>query len=368
MKSIEGGTLIAIGVIFLGAIAGPVAAQNAADSAFPTVPGTGLPLGIGLQPPPNVIQQMYPVSPLLGRRFQGGQQQTYNQTPQSNYGTYGAYGNPNTLIVPDGSGGAYVFGPPSYGYGGGVTLGGAGYNQTYGYGYPSAAASGAPAYDSSGAYALPQSVTNNYNTYNYYGSNGQQPTTPGANSAQPSSSGAVQAGTSAGQAAVPVQAPAVPSTPMARMPDDADLLAAAYSDIQKAWLHGDISLLQKHVDSQHNIAVLSKGKYQYSIASDKYISYVETMFDRIQTKSFTFTSVSKQVNGDIIAYATHIYSTRTGTGTDTAAQSNTLYVSYGMTKLSSGWYVDAIDSSSIPFAPEALPGAAKPVSYASEGG
>lgn len=149
----------------------------------------------------------------------------------------------------------------------------------------------------------------------------------------------------------------------------ADSYEAAFADIEKAWNDGNLSLLRKHLrDSDTKIAVSLKTQYRYSIASDDFEQITKDAFDRLNTVSFKFKGLRKAKNGDVTAYAVHVYR---GSGDDSASNDgavvpfdtdkpnaenqddgaggeHTVYVSYTLRKHDDLWYIIAVDSSTTP--------------------
>ena len=377
----KNGTSLSLAAMVFVVLSTPALAQNYGVSAPLQMITPGQQIQGMAMLPPDTNPNFHPVHPLLGRGFQnngnGGNQQsnnynnynygggTYSSGNGYSYSTgngYNPYGYAqNTIIVPSDNGTTYTFGGGGGVSTGGVALGSNGYPLNYGY--PSynipltvpdatgpyvTVVPNPPSYDYSGAYLpVPQAaVTNIYNTYNYY---------PAANPAAGFNPNAVQGSTPASAPTGPSAERATPNTPPAiagtagspsvLKPDDADLLASAYSDIQRGWIRGDVSLIKKHVDMTGSISILSQAKYQYSVPSDKFITSTDNMFDQIVTKSFTVTALQKQTNGDITAFATHVYSLRSADDSD---PKKTIYVSYVMSKKALGWVIVAVDSSQSP--------------------
>jgi len=83
---------------------------------------------------------------------------------------------------------------------------------------------------------------------------------------------------------------------------------AAFGDIERAWLDGNVNGLQKHLrGGDVKLSVFFKGKYSYSIATTDYVQITRDAFDKINTVSFKFDRLRKAKNGDVTAYGTHVY-------------------------------------------------------------
>lgn len=83
---------------------------------------------------------------------------------------------------------------------------------------------------------------------------------------------------------------------------------AAFGDIERAWLDGNVAALQKHLrGGDVKLSVFFKGKYAYSIATSDYTQITRDAFDKISTVSFKFDRLRKAKNGDVTAYGTHVY-------------------------------------------------------------
>jgi len=190
--------------------------------------------------------------------------------------------------------------------------------------------------------AAPQPVYNVYNQYttnNYYYANS-------APAVQPVPGAPVQANRAAETSAL---------APDATI-DDSAFLAQAFKDISRSWLRSDIALFKKYLSSDVKVDVLSQGVYEYSLASDKLAAATDSVYDHLATQSFDFQVLRSLRNGDITAYAKHVYFVRGGD----ASGSKTMYVSYTMGKRNSAWVIVAIDSSSKPLVPDISSSAAPP--------
>ncbi len=83
---------------------------------------------------------------------------------------------------------------------------------------------------------------------------------------------------------------------------------AAFGDIERAWLDGNVNGLQKHLrGGDVKLSVFFKGRYSYSIATSDYMQITRDAFDKISTVSFKFDRLRKAKNGDVTAYGTHVY-------------------------------------------------------------
>jgi len=207
--------------------------------------------------------------------------------------------------------------------------------------------------------AAPTAVTynqNNYNTNNYYL-----------------------------QAPAPQSDAAKDSTTPTHASFDAGSYQAAFTDIEKAWVDGDINLIQSHLrDSDTKISVNLKGKYAYSIGSDDFVKITRDAFSNLNTVSFEFTRLRKAKNGDVTAYGTHTYlavtqasaptSSAKGSSDDSSATvpfdqpdnsspssskdsagsvvTKKVYVSFTLRQGDSQWYIVALDSSTSPLVPD----------------
>jgi len=227
--------------------------------------------------------------------------------------------------------------------------------------YPDYTTNSQPYYSNPSQSAQPTTVTynqNNYNTNNYYL---QPPAT------QPDTS-------------KPADTPKHASF-------DTGSYRAAFADIEKAWVDGNIDLIQAHLrDSDTKVSVNLKGKYAYSISSDDFAKITRDAFADLNTVSFEFTRLRKAKNGDVTAYGTHTYlavtqasapaSSKSSTSTKTSANDDTatvpfdqpdstsskstdgsvvskkVYVSFTLRQSDSQWYIVSVDSSTSPLVPD----------------
>lgn len=143
---------------------------------------------------------------------------------------------------------------------------------------------------------------------------------------------------------------------------------AAFGDIERAWLDGNVSGLQKHLrGSDVKLSVFFKGKYSYSIATGDYVQITHDAFDKISTVSFKFNRLRKAKNGDVTAFGTHVYrgtspnadpntdgtvpfsTDKSGVTYDNASASapgedKTINVAYTLRRQGGQWSIVAIDS------------------------
>lgn len=141
---------------------------------------------------------------------------------------------------------------------------------------------------------------------------------------------------------------------------------AAFGDIERAWLDGNLALLRKHLRGDDvKLSVFFKSKYSYSIASSDFLQITRDAFDRLSTVSFKFDRLRKAKNGDVTAYGTHVYRSASGTSdtdsettpfsTDGSAPTSdyrvdapgtekTITVSYTLHRQGDQWNIIAIDT------------------------
>jgi hypothetical protein len=185
-------------------------------------------------------------------------------------------------------------------------------------------------------------VYNQYNQYNYYGSSSTDnaasapAVTPGsgAGSTRNDATGQTNATKSPVSQAMPTASDA-----------DAAIVAQAFQDIARCWMRSDTSLLKKYLVQTQKVAIQSKGAYQYSIEADKFAKVTDDVFDQLVTRSFAFDALRAQANGDVTAYAKHVYMLRSG---DDTAPLKTMYAAYTVGKRDGRWVVVAVDSSATP--------------------
>lgn len=143
---------------------------------------------------------------------------------------------------------------------------------------------------------------------------------------------------------------------------------AAFGDIERAWLDGNVNGLQKHLrGGDVKLSVFFKGKYSYSIATSDYTQITRDAFDKINTVSFKFDRLRKAKNGDVTAYGTHVYrgtsgseegsadgtvpfsTDRSGVTSDNTTNSapgveKTINIAYTLRHQGGQWNIVAIDS------------------------
>lgn len=111
------------------------------------------------------------------------------------------------------------------------------------------------------------------------------------------------------------------------------------SDIRKAWIDGRPDLIQDHVSSSDQIAILLDGSYDYSVNADDYMQMTSDAIDQMQTVSFTWQGVRRRSDGDYTAFAKHTYR-------DDSGDRKTVYVSYTLERSGGDYTIDEVGSSS----------------------
>lgn len=126
---------------------------------------------------------------------------------------------------------------------------------------------------------------------------------------------------------------------------DTSEVDSALADIRKAWLDGREDLIASHIDPKSDVAVLSDGKYDYSISGVDYSHMTADAVEQIRTVSFTWLATHKLTDGGFIAFGKHC-------GRVASGETKTVYVSYTLKKNARVCVVSEIGASTIePSAP-----------------
>lgn len=115
-------------------------------------------------------------------------------------------------------------------------------------------------------------------------------------------------------------------------------LDEALADIRSAWIAGRYDLIANHIRSYDSIAVFDDGSYDYSINGQDYLDMTRDAVEDLQTASFVWDGVRQRSDGSVTAFATHKYY-------DGSGYIKTVYVSYTMQRIGSGYYVTEVGSS-----------------------
>ncbi|MCE5199169.1 MAG: hypothetical protein ABFD54_16230 [Armatimonadota bacterium] len=122
--------------------------------------------------------------------------------------------------------------------------------------------------------------------------------------------------------------------------DNSDL-DQALSDIRDAWIDGRYDLIDRHVDSNDEIAVMLDGRYDYSVDANDYADMTSDALDEVRTVSFTWESIRQRTNGDYTAFGKHVFR-------DSRGDLQTVYVSYTLQRIGSDYTIVEVGSSNSP--------------------
>ena len=137
------------------------------------------------------------------------------------------------------------------------------------------------------------------------------------------------------QASVP---PVVGSAPDATLPPGA---AQAIDDIQQAWIVGDDSLLQQHVDPAVHIRVYREGVFDRLLSASDYVSSCRQGFDNLMTQSFVLSQRVVLPDGRVRAAGRQVYF-------DNNNVRQVGYACYWLEQLNGKWVIDAVNGASDP--------------------
>jgi len=115
----------------------------------------------------------------------------------------------------------------------------------------------------------------------------------------------------------------------------------AINDIRQAWLNSDLSLLSAHLTDQVGIRVYFDGQYKYTTATGDYYAMTSDTMSTTHTESMDL--------GDPVWISSQeVFYTGRHEFTDPDGSQRTVYVSYRLRHLGSGWYIVGIGTSTSP--------------------
>ena len=117
-------------------------------------------------------------------------------------------------------------------------------------------------------------------------------------------------------------------------------LDSVLADIRCAWISGRYDLIERHVWRGYRIAVFLDGRYDYSIASDDYLSMTRDALGNLDTVSFVWDSVKERADGQVTAFGAHVYRVN--------GETHTVYISYTLRKSGTCYYITEVGSSDSP--------------------
>jgi len=92
-------------------------------------------------------------------------------------------------------------------------------------------------------------------------------------------------------------------------------LAQAVRDIETAFRNGDIRLLEKHLDTNGSLTLMSMGRTRRQLDVAAYIGMTKDAFANIRTVSYTLDKVEPASGGAFLAYGTHVLKGENGNQT-----------------------------------------------------
>lgn len=112
-------------------------------------------------------------------------------------------------------------------------------------------------------------------------------------------------------------------------------LTKALNDIQRAWRTRDIELLTRYIEPKGKIAVMLRGKYQYSLEPGDYIDMTRDVFRTTTTDKFELGKPSRQENGIYTVSGRHVYR-------DKNEGARTVFISYALEKKGDQFYITQV--------------------------
>jgi hypothetical protein len=122
-----------------------------------------------------------------------------------------------------------------------------------------------------------------------------------------------------------------------RWKDDPELSDAVYN-LEDTFRNDDIALLAPLTDPNANIAIFTKGRYQYSLPANDYLDMTRDFLRSAHTTTFAAYRVHRKAPGVYQVFARHTYQDQDGT-------SHTVYLCIVLQRLNDRWTITQIDSS-----------------------
>jgi len=112
----------------------------------------------------------------------------------------------------------------------------------------------------------------------------------------------------------------------------------AIGDIRQAWMGGDMGLISNHLTDQLDIQVYFDGEYNYTTSTDDYYAMTADAVASTQTVSMDFDDPIWLSTAEVFYTGRHVFY-------DPDGNEQTVYVSYRLRRLGSGWYIVSVGSS-----------------------
>lgn len=112
----------------------------------------------------------------------------------------------------------------------------------------------------------------------------------------------------------------------------------AISDINDAWINGDIGLINNHLTSKVDIRISFNGKYSYTASADDYYAMTTDAMANMASCSVSFNRPAWISSYEIFVTGRQVF-------VDPDNEEHILYLSYRLRKLGYDWYIVAFGSS-----------------------
>jgi hypothetical protein len=118
--------------------------------------------------------------------------------------------------------------------------------------------------------------------------------------------------------------------------DDPEL-ETALKDIKQSWLNSDVEPLANHVRRETEIAVILRGKYQYSLEAGDFLEITRSAYGSASKLRFTLDHLHRKADGIVTLTGRHFY-------TDNLGQERVVYLSYVLVKMKDTYIITQIAS------------------------
>lgn len=109
-------------------------------------------------------------------------------------------------------------------------------------------------------------------------------------------------------------------------------------DLEDAFLHNDIALLEGYTEPNTKVAIFSKGHYEYSLEANDYLNMTRDFMQNANTTTFDVYRVRNKTSGVYQAFVRHSY-------LDQDSQSHTVYLCIVLERIGGRWTLTQVDTS-----------------------
>jgi len=120
-----------------------------------------------------------------------------------------------------------------------------------------------------------------------------------------------------------------------------DPLNEAFADIRTAFLAGRFDLIESHIDIADQIAIMTDGKYDYSVPAKDYLDMTYDALEHLQTTGFIWENVKWRTDGTVTGFGVHRFLNSSG-------RMRAVYISYTLKHEKTDYVIMEVGSSTKP--------------------